>query len=378
MHLADYVQGKFVTNGSSDSLSSVFDTKTGNFSSSFTLSWNNTNEYGKYVNEVNFEIDFLKNGSLVGFLVEYNQFSYIYENGDYTEETLVEFKVNILDKTYKLNSVSLDSGDSLSLEDGIYSFVMPSKDVTIITSATKIEGESANSISINEFSSSLLDLVNYDEGVNSQKYSISQTDNYSAIDIETHQEGTITRYIDFYEDKFSQTYDEGTISGVRQRGTTTYQDQEAFYQITDYEDDDANDSVAYSLYSENLEDFVFGVGFIHYYYYNFYTLFSSIASAYSDAILVSNINDLEFKDNGIITLYSTIFVGDQNNADIEFTREDIITIENKVITKAFSTQLYGLIGKTNYNYSEIKYEFSLGEIEEYSGTKLDPSDYQVQ
>ncbi len=311
-------------------------------------------------------------GTSIEFLTELEIGNRVYE------ETLVEFKVNILDETYKLNSVSLDSGDSLSLEDGIYSFVMPSKDVTIITSATKIEGETANSISINEFSSSLLDLVNYDEGVNSQKYSISQTDNYSAIDIETHQEGTITRYIDFYEDKFSQTYDEETINGVRQRGIATYQDQEAFYQITDYEDDDANDSAAYSLYSENLEDFVFGVGFIHYYYYNFYTLFSSIASAYSDAILVSNISDLDFKDNGIITLYSTIFVGDQDNADIEFTREDIITIENKVITKVSSTQLYGLIGNTNYNYSEIKYEFSLGEIEEYSGTKLDPSDYQVQ
>lgn len=177
MHLADYAQGKFVTNGSSDSLSSVVDTKTGNFSSSFTLSWNNTNEYGKYVNEVNFEIDFLKNGSLAGFLVEYNQFSYIYENGDYTEETEListlkdEVKISYDTKTeydfkeinpldyfltdYKISVYSLDTIMSTLTEEDSSQFplgeiieVKANECVPLKALDTKLEIESSSDSSV--------------------------------------------------------------------------------------------------------------------------------------------------------------------------------------------------------------------------------------
>lgn len=89
-YLDDYVKGKYVTNGASDKVTSTVDTTSGNFVTTFTMTHETENEYGKYLTEASFTVNFLKNGNFAGFLFEYDEYAYGYDElGNYTDETFL-------------------------------------------------------------------------------------------------------------------------------------------------------------------------------------------------------------------------------------------------------------------------------------------------
>ena len=89
-YLDDYVKGKYVTNGASDKVTSTVDTTSGNFVTTFTMTDETENEYGKYLTEASFTVNFLKDGNFAGFLFEYDEYAYGYDAlGNYTDETFL-------------------------------------------------------------------------------------------------------------------------------------------------------------------------------------------------------------------------------------------------------------------------------------------------
>lgn len=89
-YLDDYVKGKYVTNGASDKVTSTVDTTSGNFVTTFTMTDETENEYGKYLTEASFTVNFLKDGNFAGFLFEYDEYAYGYDQlGNYTDETFL-------------------------------------------------------------------------------------------------------------------------------------------------------------------------------------------------------------------------------------------------------------------------------------------------
>ena len=89
-YLDDYVKGKYVTNGASDKVTSTVDTTSGNFVTTFTMTDETENEYGKYLTEASLTVNFLKNGNFAGFLFEYDEYAYGYDElGNYTDETFL-------------------------------------------------------------------------------------------------------------------------------------------------------------------------------------------------------------------------------------------------------------------------------------------------
>lgn len=89
-YLDDYVKGKYVTNGTSDKVTSTVDTTSGNFVTTFTMTDETENEYGKYLTEAGFTVNFLKDGNFAGFLFEYDEYAYGYDElGNYNDETFL-------------------------------------------------------------------------------------------------------------------------------------------------------------------------------------------------------------------------------------------------------------------------------------------------
>lgn len=89
-YLDDYVKGKYVTNGASDKATSTVDTTSGNFVTTFTMTDETENEYGKYLTEASFTVNFLKDGNFAGFLFEYDEYAYGYDElGNCTDETFL-------------------------------------------------------------------------------------------------------------------------------------------------------------------------------------------------------------------------------------------------------------------------------------------------
>ena len=89
-YLDDYVKGKYVTNGASDKVTSTVDRTSGNFVTTFTMTDETENEYGKYLTEASFTVNFLKDGNFAGFLFEYDEYAYGYDElGNYTDETFL-------------------------------------------------------------------------------------------------------------------------------------------------------------------------------------------------------------------------------------------------------------------------------------------------
>ena len=89
-YLDDYVKGKYVTNGASDKVTSIVDTTSGNFVTTFTMTDETENEYGKYLTEASFTVNFLKDGNFAGFLFEYDEYAYGYDElWNYTDETFL-------------------------------------------------------------------------------------------------------------------------------------------------------------------------------------------------------------------------------------------------------------------------------------------------
>ena len=103
-YLDDYVKGKYVTNGASDKVTSIVDTTSGNFVTTFTMTDETENEYGKYLTEASFTVNFLKDGNFAGFLFEYDEYAYGYDElWNYTDETFLISK--------KKKKVTLGYGD---------------------------------------------------------------------------------------------------------------------------------------------------------------------------------------------------------------------------------------------------------------------------
>lgn len=283
----------------------------------------------------------------------------------------ITFSVEV-EEFYSLDKVLVNSEELAPLEDASYSFTMPTNNVRIETSSIAIYVNS-----IDSYTSFIEDLLPYDSGIVSQTYTSTQTDYYGAIEMEYTQTGTRTRYLDnFYEDNFKQISDDVEFFGVNQRGVTTYQGVECFYNIMDYTADDESDYVQYSQYDESQNDFVFATGFAHQYFYNYLTTLLALMSTYTGT-LTTNLHPSLLVDNGTIVLSSMFIVGNEIDFSIKLQRNDILTVSNGVIIKAQTTQLYSLMSNTNYQYLESTTDFITGQLGAYQGTRLDPSAYPL-
>ena len=135
----------------------------------------------------------------------------------------------------------------------------------------------------------------------------------------------------------------------------------------------------YAYYDESAKDFVFGVGFGHYYYYNYFM--STLAPAieyYAEGVLETNFNKNSFIDNGTLELMTNFYVGEKDSPDFQLLRYDTLTIENGVVVKAETSSKQGLAGDVNYILQTSVTEFKKGEIKDFSGEKLDPANYQIK
>ena len=101
-----FVKGKYLTNGSTDKVTSIVDTTDGSFTSTFALSYDSADDYGKYLCEVNVALDFKKEGYLAGYKFEFEQYAFSVDDyGNYTDETTLiqelsdEVKITYGEKT---------------------------------------------------------------------------------------------------------------------------------------------------------------------------------------------------------------------------------------------------------------------------------------
>ena len=85
-----YVKGKYVTNGGTDKVTSTVDTTNGSFKTTFSLSYDSTDDFGKYLSEVSVNLDFSKEGYLTGYTFAYDNYSFgVDEYGNYTEDMIL-------------------------------------------------------------------------------------------------------------------------------------------------------------------------------------------------------------------------------------------------------------------------------------------------
>ena len=75
---------------------------------------------------------------------------------------------------------------------------------------------------------------------------------------------------------------------------------------------------------------------------------------------------------------TNFYVGEKDSPDFQLQRYDTLTIENGVVVKAETSSKQGLAGDVNYILQTSVTEFKKGEIKDFSGEKLDPSNYQIK
>lgn len=228
-----------------------------------------------------------------------------------------------------------------------------------------------NIVKLTNFKNRLLKLKH---DVSSCTYTTSQTDNYSALNVEAVESGTKALYSDnFMTNIFSQTIGEETFSGRRELGLIN----NMIYQINYYGDDDSNNNVKYYEDNETSRQGLFSLDFVTEYVNNIldYTIkYYERNGRYS---LKTNFEEVTFPDNGAIKLqYHFIYYSSDGTIKAEeVQREDTLTLSNGYIMSSKTSMMYGIQNSVNYKYMNSETSYKYEELKEYTETKLDPSKF---
>jgi hypothetical protein len=175
---------------------------------------------------------------------------------------------------------------------------------------------------------------------------------------------------------FSQSIESDTYQGVIERGLL---DSGRFYSIVSFAGDSEN---SYVQYAASLEaaggSYVVSSGFGSEYYSSIiYPCLGFIANYPTTTVLVTNFDDVDLSQDGEskLSLKFTLFDSTKKIEQIRVERNDTIRISNGKIVSSSSTYLYSQMGDTNWNSQSSARTYSYGELQEYSGTKLNPSDF---
>lgn len=205
----------------------------------------------------------------------------------------------------------------------------------------------------------------------------TQTDEnyYGAITVTVKEDNTKIRYKDnFVKADFVQTYDgNDKINGTEEVGIK----DNKFYLIRDYGKDDPNNYVIYAKYDENFSEDNLSVGFSRAYFGGGYDVCKNFIDS-NESIKYKfeyNYHDVDLSKDGEVKLYLIYEQYSSKTVVVKYEREDYLTIKNNKIIKSKSTILYSLMDNTNYNYSVSTFNYSYDAYQEYSGTKLNPSNY---
>ena len=91
--------------------------------------------------------------------------------------------------------------------------------------------------------------------------------------------------------------------------------------------------------------------------------------------LVTNFNEESFIDDGTLTLSIRFTVEEDNVVSIQLERDDVLTIENGIVIEDEVTSLVSYMDGANYIYQEASYKFIEGELTEFTGARLDPTEF---
>lgn len=225
-------------------------------------------------------------------------------------------------------------------------------------------------------------LLTLDGDVSKKSYSTQQINNYSALNMEVEENGTLESYKDnFVVNEFSQKINESKPSyGHKERGVF---DSERLYQITYYGDNDSANSVTYFVNNENNLNTMFNIGFATEYSSNMidFTIlyFETAKTEHMRLELKTNFNNIEFVKNGTITLqYRFIYYAPTGTTKLEeVQRDDTLTIKDGVIIKSETEMLYGQQDSINYQHMTSVSTYEHEEITAFTGVKLNPTDFQT-
>lgn len=223
------------------------------------------------------------------------------------------------------------------------------------------------------------DILALGSGASKCEATVNQTDGYGDITIEALQTSTTTLYSnDFKREEFESKMGVEIMTGVKETGIIE-SDTKRLYQICDFSEDDTNDSVAYMNYSDELRDINLDVGFS-------FLMNTSVFLPYDQSKDVTNLTysfsynftqdniDLS-KDGEVLLAFES--VSKQGTTEFErYQFQSTITILNGKITKANLVMKDSLMSDANYRYLEGEYIYSYDKLEEYAGTRLDPSKYK--
>ena len=300
-------------------------------------------------------------------------------DGKYLFNSLIVFEVNIIDENYELSEVYYNDNKLELTNNNQYSFYMLDSDVEIRTITKQKDLSDTYIDSIEEFNAVLPEIFKYSDNIVSQEYQILQTDNYGGVSVDSSQGGTRTRYLNnFYEDQFVQSFSDSEtdeISGITQRGIINQNNLDYFYEVTDYLNDDSGDSASYIPYQEENIDLNLNVGFGYSYYRDYLTTLFGMMSNNPSGRLVTNFNEDSFIDDGTLTLSIRFTVEEDNVVSIQLERDDVLTIENGIVIEDEVTSLVSYMDGANYIYQEASYNFIEGELTEFTGTRLDPTEF---
>ena len=219
-----------------------------------------------------------------------------------------------------------------------------------------------------------------DKEVSKETYKSSQIDNYSALEMEVKEDGETFLYKnDFLVQTFTQTINDSIeIKGKRERGINNNN----FYQINYYGEQDKDNSVTYYVNNEANKKAMFTLGFVSNYVINFIDpLISEMNSKNKNnrIVLQTNYDGVEVPTSGNIDLQ---FIFTQYDASgrievLKMNRVDHLVISDNKVISSKSKYLYSLQENTNYRYIEIETSYFYDPISDYKGDKLNPSDFPI-
>ena len=224
------------------------------------------------------------------------------------------------------------------------------------------------------------DILALGKGASKCVSTVEQTDGYGDLTVEAIQKATSILYSnDFKREEFESSMSSTKINGVKETGIVEKEGKK-LYQICDFTEDDGDDSVAYMNYSDELKDINLDVGFS-------FLMNTSVFLPYDQSQDVTNLtytfsynftqDNIDLTKDGKVTL-SFESIAKQGVTEFErYQFQSEITIESGKITKANVVMKESIMGDANYRFLEGEYIYYYEEITEFTGTKLDPSNYKV-
>ena len=223
------------------------------------------------------------------------------------------------------------------------------------------------------------DLLNLSKNANTEQYNHQQNNNYSGLDINSAQEGIITRYKNnFRRDNFTQQIEEdGTLTeGVIETGVCKKNNKEFFYNINSFNDPTV-DYVEYVEYNENKIENALSVDFSSKYILTSLDLaLLNLANPNKNIEISYNYRSIDLTKDTNFTLTFSYIEKEGKIKSLEFTSNDEISISNGKIVSSTSRTFMGLVDSINTITAVRTSSYTYNAFEEYNGEKLNPADFK--